>query len=228
MSLAEALAGVRPTDIRTGEITAVTARGVDVQVGVGLVPDAAHLTSYNPAVGDTVAMLLYNDAWIILGRLLGPGTPTDYSAPGTGLGMTLLDGMVLTQSGSILATSTGSPVTVPRYGVTVFHPANHWLKIEASYTFFSTVNADVVQVRLVETISGTTLAQIEHEQLPNSSWYVTVSFVAPPTLGGAKRTYGLQVNRLVGTGNCRLEDHANRRGSMFAWDLGDTAMIRTV
>jgi hypothetical protein len=230
-NLASALAANdRPSDIRTGEVSAVTSRGINVQVGTGLVEDAAHLTSYNPAVGDTVAMMLYNDSWIVLGRLLGPGTPTDYTAPGTGLGGTLLDGMVLTMSGAILATSatTGLAVTVPRSGVSVFHPTNHWIKIEVTYTYFSTVNGDIVETRLIETTSNTEVARVQYNQLAGSSWFVTTTFVVPPTFGGRKRTYGLQVVRGAGSGNCRLEDHSTRRGSMFAWDLGDTSMIRTV
>jgi hypothetical protein len=220
-----------PTDMRMGTVAAVSARGVDVSVASGLIQSAAHLPGYNPAVGDPVAMARFQDTWLVLGRPIGPGTAVDNATPGTALATPLLDGMVLTQSGSILATSatTGSFVDVPRYGVSFYHPDNHWVRIDTTYTYFSTVNSDVIQVRVKELKSNTTIGTVEHLQLQGSSWYVTTSWVCPPSLGGATRSYGLQVCRQFGTGNCRLEDHATRRGSMIAYDLGEDAdVIRVV
>lgn len=217
-----------PSDIRTGTVSAVTPRGIDVAVADGLIQGAAHLNSYNPAVGDTVAMISYSNSWMILGRAVGPGTATDSATPGTGLGYTLLDAMVLTKSGSVLATSTGTAVTVPRYGVTLFHPPGHWLEIRPTYTWFSTTNGDVMQVQLWESLSNAQVEAEEHIQPVGASQFTTTTFVVPPSLGGGRRSYFLKIQRVSGAGNCRLEDHALRRGSMLAFDLGDQAIIRTV
>src|ERR1041384_3661417 len=78
-----------------GTVVAVTSRGIDVSVGTGLVPNIAHLQGYNPAVGDPVGMLRFEDSWVVLGRPVGPGTATDNVTPGSGLGTTLLGGVVL-------------------------------------------------------------------------------------------------------------------------------------
>lgn len=219
-----------PSDGRTGTVTAVTSRGIDVNVAGGSVEGIAHLSSYNPAVGDTVYLTRYQDSWIVQGRPVGPGTATDNASPGTGIGSTLLDGMALTKSGAVLATSatTGLAVPVPRYGVTFYHPLNHWVRIDVTYTYFSTVNGDVVQVQLVELATGIVTDQVEYPQNSGASWYVTNTFLVPPSFGGFRRSYGLRVVRAGGSGSCRLEDHATRRGLMLAYDAGDGAIIRTV
>lgn len=217
-----------PSDMRMGTVQAVSSRGIDVSVGTGLVEGAAHLPGYNPAVGDPVAMVRFQDTWLVLGRPVGPGTATDFSSPGTGLGFTLLDGMVLTQAGGAMATSTGSLVTVPRYGVTFFHPPNHWVLVMLSYTWFATVGGDVLQVSMYETLSGTAFWKGDHVQVTGASRFESYAVMVPPAFGGQKRTYGLKIQRLGGTGTSQIEDHALRRGSMLAYDLGDNGTIRTV
>jgi hypothetical protein len=223
-----ALAIGQPTDQRLGTVSAVTARGIDVSVGTGLVEGAAHLSSYNPAVGDTVIMARYADSWTVLGRLVGPGTPSDNLSPGTGLGFTMLDGMVLTQAGGAIGASTGSVVTVPRYGLSFYHPPSHWVALLISYTWFCTVATDQLQVSVYETVSGTTFWQAEHPQVPGASRFETYVIMAPQTFGGVARGYGLKVQRTSGSGTSQIEDHASRRGSFFAYDLGATSIIRTV
>jgi hypothetical protein len=228
MSLAQALAGGdRPSDIRTGVVTVVTSRGINVQVGSGLVEDAAHLTSYAPAVGDTVTLILYNDSWVVLGRLLGPGTATDYTAPGTGTAGTLLDGCVLSGGGAVMASSTGSVVTVPRYGVTYYHPPGHWVELRWLYNWFSTSTNDVLIVQLLEA-GGTALQTIETQGGGGVGSTSEYGLMTPPTLGGAKRSWTMTVQRFAGAGTSRIEDPAVRRGKLLAFDAGDQAIIRTV
>lgn len=219
-----------PSDIRTGTVAAVTSRGIDVTVGSGRVEGAAHLTSYNPAVGDTVTMIYYANSWVVLGRAVGPGTGTDNVTPGTGIGMTLLDGCVLSLTNTDMATSTGAEVTVPRYGVTFYHPTGHWVMIMMTYSWYSSVASDVLTVRLKESISGNTVASIDHIQagVGNIGQFSTFALMMPPTLGGAKRSYFLTVQRFSGTGTVRIFDPNTRRGSMLAYDAGDQAIIRTV
>lgn len=231
MSLAQAVAGFAgdPSDIRQGTVSRVTSRGIDVTVADGLVENAAHLTSYNPAVGDPVTMIRYADSWAVLGRLVGPGTATDYATPGTGLGMTLLDGCVLSGTNTDMATSVGAEVAVPRYGVSYNHPTNHWVMILMTYSWYSNVANDVLTVRVKEALAGTQ-ASMDHIQpgVGNIGQFSTFALLVPPTLGGVKRTFALSVQRFSGTGTVRVFDPNTRRGSMFVYDVGDAGTIRTV
>lgn len=217
-----------PSDLRTGTVLAVTARGIDVQVATGLVEGAAHLASYNPAVGDAVSMISYANSWLVLGRAVGPGTAADLATPGIGVGSTVLDGMALSGANVDLATSTGAQVTVPRYGLSFYHPPNHWVLLMLTYNWYSTVANDVMTTRVIEA-GGTTIG-IDNTQggaggIGNVS---TLAVMAKPSLGGAKRTWSLTVQRFSGTGTVRIYDPSNRFGSWIAYDLGDQAMIRTV
>lgn len=229
LTTATAAATGSPSDLRQGVVTAVTSRGIDVQVGNGLATDLAHLTSYNPAVGDTVVMMLFSNVWFVLGRPVGPGTPTDNATPGTGLGMTLLDGCVTSGTNADMATSTGAEVAVPRYSISFYHPANHWAMILMTYSWYSNVANDVLTVRVKEALAGTQ-ASMDHIQpgVGNIGQFSTFALLTPPTLGGAKRTYTLSVQRFSGTGTVRVFDPNTRRGSMFAYDTGDAGTIRTV
>lgn len=218
-----------PSDITTGIVSAVTSRGIDVQRGGGLVSGAAHLSSYNPAVGDTVTMISYSNSWIVLGRSVGPGTAVDNSTPGTGIGAILLDGMVLSGANVDLAISTGALVTVPRYGVSFYHPPGHWVMLLWTYNWYSSVANDVMTFKLVEA-GGTAVATIENTQagvgaIGNGS---TLAVMTPPTLGGVSRSYTMTLQRFSGTGTTRAYDPSVRRGSLLAYDLGDQSIIRTV
>lgn len=232
MSLSQAVAAATadPSDIRQGTVTAVTSRGITVAIATGSVENAAHLTSYNPAVGDTVSMIRFANSWLVLGRLVGPGTATDSITPGTGLGMTLLDGCVLSLTNTDMATSTGAEVTVPRYGLTYYHPTSHWVVILMTYSWYSSVANDVLTVRLKESISNTTVASTDHIQpgVGGIGQFSTLALMTPPTFGGGKRSYYLTVQRFSGTGTVRVFDPSTRRGSMLAYDVGDQSIIRTV
>lgn len=229
IAFAQALAGasVDPSDLRTGEVVAVTSRGIDVQVGTGLVAGAAHLTSYNPAVGDTVAMISFADSWTVLGRLLGPGTAVDYTAPGTAVGVQLLDACVLSGANTVMASSTGSVVAVPRYGVTYYHPVGHWVELRWLYNWFSTVTNDVMIMQLLEA-GGTALQTIETQPGGGVGSTSEYGLLVPPSLGGAKRSWTMTVQRFAGTGTSRIEDAPARRGKLVAYDLGDQANIKVV
>ena len=216
-----------PSDIRVGTVAAVTSRGIDVALADGLIRDAGHLTSYNPAVGDPVTMISYANSWVVLGRVLGPGTPTDNASPGLGLGLTILDGCVLSGTGNDMALSTGSLVAVPRYGVSFFHPPTHWVMLLFSFSWYSTVAGDVVQVRLVE--AGGTAYSVDNQQVVGGIGnFATMAFMVDPTLGAAARSWSATVQRIGGSGTSRVYDPTARRGSLVAYDLGASSIIRTV
>lgn len=218
-----------PSDMRMGTVSSVSARGIDVTVAEGLISGAAHLPGYNPAVGDPVAMVRFQDAWLVLGRPVGPGTATDYASAGLALGMPILDGCVLSGTGNDMATSTGAETAVPRYGVTYFHPPNHWVMILMTYSWYSSVASDVLTVRVKEAAAGTQ-ASVDHIQpgVGGIGQFSTFALMTPPTLGGAKRSYSLTVQRFSGSGTVRVFDPSTRRGSMIAYDIGDAGTIRTV
>jgi hypothetical protein len=227
LTQATAAATSNPSDIRRGEVIAVTSRGVDVAIGAGMVEGAAHLTSYNPAVGDTVAMISYANSWVVVGRAVGPGTAADYSVPGTGLGSTILDGCVLTASNTDLATSTGSQVAVPRLGLTYYHPPSHWVLLMLNYSWYSSVANDVMTTRVVEA-GGTAYSFDNTQQVAGVGNFSTVAVLADQSLGGLKRSWLLTIQRVSGSGTVRMYDPGTRKGSWVAYDLGAASIIRTV
>lgn len=216
-----------PTDLRTGVVSAVTARGIAVAIAGGSV-SAAHLDSYAPAVGDTVALVKTQDSWLAMGRVVGSGTPTDYSTPGSAAGPSLLDG-ILTVGTSTLASSTGSSVTVPKYSLTYYHPPNHQVLVLAFFGWSGTVANDWILVDLVETTTGLGVTEWT-EQNPSATFGrdATISGVAKQSLGGAKRTIAMTMSRLSGTGTMSIAQNDARPGYMIALDMGDATVFRTV
>lgn len=216
-----------PSDLRTGTVTAVTARGIMVAVAGGEI-NAAHLDSYAPAVGDSVALMKTQDSWLAMGRIVGSGTPTDYTVPGSAAGLSLLDGM-RTLGTSTLASSTGSSVTVPKYSLTFYHPPNHQVLIVAFFGWLGTVANDWLIVDLVETTTSTGITEWT-EQNPSSSFGrdATITGVAKESLGGAKRTIAMTMARLSGSGTMSVTQNDSRPGYMIALDAGDQAVFRVV
>lgn len=74
-ALVEQTAGLTasPTDVRTGVVSAVNGDAISVTVAGGTVV-ASHLASYTATVGHRVLLLKTQDSWVVLGRILGPGT----------------------------------------------------------------------------------------------------------------------------------------------------------
>lgn len=212
------------SDARTGVVTAVTARGITVAVASGTAT-AAHLDSYAPAVGDSVALVKTQDSWLCLGRVVGSGTATDFRSPGSGIGPSILAAMHTTAN-STLASSTGAAVVVPKYALTFYHPPGHSVLILAYFNWISSVNADWIVCDLTETTSGSAVGEFVQPQ-------VTASFgrsdlmtgLMTETLGGAKRTVTLTLNRLTGTGTTSINQNVNRPGYMIALDLGDKSVV---
>lgn len=212
------------SDIRTGIVTAVTARGITVAVGSGTVT-AAHLDSYAPAVGDTVALGKTQDSWLCMGRVVGSGTAVDYRSPGSGVGPSVLAAMH-TSGTSTLVSSTGSALPVPKYTLTYYHPPGHSVLILAFFGWISTANADWIIVDFTETISGTAVGEWDEPAVSSSfGRTATVSALVRETLGGAKRTVSMTMNRLTGTGTTSITQNDSRPGYMIALDLGDQSVI---
>lgn len=225
---ADALDGL--TEIRSGTVTAVTSRGIDIQVAEGLIRSAAHLDSYNPGVGDPVVCAVYRDSWTVLGRPVGPGTATDYATPGTGVGSTILAGCVLTGSGATLASSTGSQVVVPRYRCTFYHPPNHQVLVLCGVSWYSSVLNDTLWITLWNAVTAAQVNLIDLTQAGTIAFghFETFGAILAPPAGGGKVDIYMQVQRAGGTGASRVDDATGRRGWMVALDLGDSSVMKTV
>lgn len=212
------------SDVRTGTVTAVTARGISVSVSGGSI-DAAHLDSYAPAIGDTVALTKTQDSWLCFGRIVGSGTATDSRSPGTGVGPSILAAMH-TIGSSTLASASGSPVTVPRYTLTYYHPVGHSVLILAFFTWISTANGDWIIVDIGESVSGRGVGEFVQPQVSASFGRADMmTGLVPEDLGGAKRTVFMSMNRLTGTGVASINCTTARPGYMIALDLGDQSVI---
>lgn len=76
--LAQALTAALPPDnaIRTGTLYAIDGGTVRVLVNGGIV-QAGYLTSYEPRVNDTVALVRERAGWLILGSLYGDAAPAE-------------------------------------------------------------------------------------------------------------------------------------------------------
>lgn len=215
-----------PSDLRMGIVSEVTTRGITVACSSGAV-QAAHLGSYAPAVGDSVALMKTQDSWLALGRVVGSGTATDNLSGGSSAGVTVLAAMH-TEDTATLASSTGSTVAVPRYSLTFYHPANHAVLILAGFVWLSTVSADWIIADLKENVSGSAVGEFVQPIVSNSfGRFDTMSGLARPSLGGTTRTYSMTMARLAGTGTTTIQTSSSRCGYMIALDLGDASLIPT-
>lgn len=223
------------TDLRTGTVTAVTARGIDVAVAGGNVAGAAHVDSYNPAVGDSVALLQLRDSWLVLGRPIGPGTTADNITPGPAVGTTLLGGVVLAPTGAVLATSVGAQVTVPKYALKFHHPRNHWVLLMCGVSWRSSVANDELFITLWSAtdnpdfaVGGTTVIQ---GPAVTTVAYETITVMLPPSRGGKEGDYYMTLQRGLGTGTTRIDDTSStnfRPGYLVALDMADASVLKLV
>lgn len=216
------------TDLRIGVVAAVSARGIDVNVAGGVVT-ASHLDSYAPAVGDNCALQQTQDSWLALGRVVGPGTPTDLLSAGSGIGPSVLDAMISNGAGGTLASSTGSLVTVPKYSLDFFHPPGHQVLILAGFNWYGTITNDWIIAQLWETTTNTQVGQFVDIQSNNAfgraDWIYGCMI---NDFGGAKRNVVFKIQRLAGTGTIRADDATTNRPFMIAYDMGDSSVFRVV
>lgn len=213
-----------PSDLRTGVVSEVSARGITVQVASAPV-NAAHLDSYAPAIGDTVALMKTQDTWLCMGRIVGSGTSTNFLAPGSGVGPSVLAGM-RTLGTSTLASSTGSAVPVPKYTLTYYHPPGHSVLIMVYFTWICTASADWIIADLTETTTATPVGEFVEPQVTGNFGRADLwTGLVKETLGGTKRTVSMTMSRLTGTGTVSVNQNESRPGYMLALDLGDKSVI---
>jgi hypothetical protein len=211
-----------PTDLRTGTVTAVTARGIEVDVAGGIAP-ASVLDTANVAVGDTVALLRTQDSWMVIGRPIGTGTPLDNLSPGSGAGFKILDAMI-TDGTADLATSVGATVTVPKYSLTFYHPPGHQVLIICGFAWYINSN-DGWGINQILDLAGNQVGEwVEPTVSAAFGRYGVMWAPILDSLGGAQRTYYMRMARLAGTGTYFLQQGFAKRGFMVALDMGHTSL----
>jgi hypothetical protein len=213
------------SDLRMGTVTAVTTRGITVDVGAQTV-DAAHLDSYAPAVGDPVALMKVQDSWLALGRVVGPGNASDLSGVGPAIGPSLLGGGIVTTSRT---TSTGAgPVNISGWDIDFWLPPNHAALIVAGFPYFGSIAGSVGQMTLVVVGSGN-IAQLRRTAVTaNIAQMETLTGVIMPSSLGRAIEVVAQLQFISGTGTSNVNGFTVNPGYMFAMDLGDTSFMATV
>jgi hypothetical protein len=213
------------SDLRMGIVTAVTTRGITVDVGAQSV-DAAHLDSYAPALGDPVALMKTQDSWLAIGRVVGPGNSPSLQGPGPSIGPSYLGGGMITVSAS--ASTAGAAVNIPGYDISFWLPANHSALILAGMPWFGSVAASVIQLMLnvvgvgqiLQTRRTTISANIANGDL-------VYGVVVPSSLARSVRVVG-QVQFISGSGTANVQGFSVVPGFMVALDLGDTSFTPSV
>jgi hypothetical protein len=214
------------SDLRMGIVTDVTTRGITVAVGAQTV-SAAHIDSYAPAIGDAVALVAVQDSWLALGRVVGPGNPTDGSAAAAAAGPSLIGGGAVTGISNVsLASSAGPATNIPKYDQTYYHPTNHVVMIMAGIDWTASVTTASTVLFLQETTSPTTCGFFRQVAGVTSDLFTIVYGIAPASLGGQQRRITAQVSASGGTITARDGNPAGR-GFLLLWDLGDASFVVT-
>jgi hypothetical protein len=209
-----------------GTVVAVTSRGVDVAVAAGVVESAAHLDSYAPALGDSVALGQILDSWIVLGRLVGPGMASDGSAAGPAIGPSFLGGGMVTTSAA--ASTGGAVVQVPGYDISFWLAANHSALVLAGMPWYGSVAASTIQIML-SAVNITQISQMRRTTITaNSATVETLSGVVVPDVVGRLIRVVAQVQLIAGTGTANVQGFSVAPGYMVALDLGDTSFTPVV
>lgn len=213
------------SDLRMGVVTAVTTRGITVNVGAQSV-DAAHLDSYAPALGDPVALMKTQDSWLAIGRVVGPGNAADLSGVGPAIGPSLLGGGIITTTRT---TSTAAgPVNVSGWDIDFWLPPNHAALVVAGFPYFGSIAGSVGQLTLVNVGTGQ-IAQLRRSAITgNNAQMETLTGVVMPSALGRAINIIAQLQFISGTGTSNVNGFTVNPGYMFAMDLGDTSFTAIV
>jgi hypothetical protein len=214
------------SDLRMGIVTAVTTRGITVAVGAQTVT-AAHIDSYAPAVGDAVALMAVQDSWLALGRVVGPGNPTDGSAAAAAVGPSFLGATSLTGiSAATLVSTAAGPVDVPKYTQSYYHPQNHAVMVVCGVVWTASVTTASATYLIQETTASITPGFFRQVAGVTIDLCHIVYGIVPAAQGGAQRNVKLQISATGGTITVKDGISAGR-GFMYLLDLGDQSFVVT-
>jgi hypothetical protein len=213
------------SDLRMGVVTAVTTRGITVDVGAQTV-DASHLDSYAPAIGDPVALMKVQDSWLAMGRVVGPGNAADLSGVGPAIGPSLLGGGIVTTTRA--TTTTGGPVNISGWDIDFWLPPNHVALVVAGFPYFGSVAGSLAQFTLVA-VGISQLSQLRRTAITgNIAQMETMTGVVMPASSGRAINVVATLQFISGTGSSNVNGFSVNPGYMFAMDLGDTSFMATV
>lgn len=212
------------SDLRMGVVTAVTNRGITVDVGAQSV-DASHLDSYAPALGDPVALMKVQDSWLAMGRVVGPGNVTDFTNVGPSIGPSLLGGGIVTTTRTT-STSAG-PVNISGWSINFYLPPNHSALVIAGLPYFGSVAGSVAQMML--NAGGGQIAQMRRTTITASIASMEfLSGVVMPNSAGRNINATATLQFISGTGTVNVNGFSVVPGYMVALDLGDTSFTAIV
>jgi len=213
------------SDLRMGVVTAVTTRGITVQVGAQT-HDAAHLDSYAPAVGDPVALMKFEDSWLALGRTVGPGNASDLSGVGPAIGPSFLGGGIVTTTRTT-STSAG-PVNISGWDIDFWLPAGHHALVIAGLPYFGSVAGSVAQMMLNAVGIGQ-ISQMRRTSITgNIASMETITGVVVASDVGRAINVIAQLQFISGSGTVNVNGFSVVPGFMIAMDLGDTSFTAIV
>lgn len=212
------------SDLRMGVVTAVTTRGITVDVGAQTI-SASHLDSYAPAVGDPVALMKVQDSWLAMGRVVGPGNVSDFSNVGPSIGPSFIGGGMVTTS--LSASTSAGPVSIPGYDITFYLPANHSALVLAGMPFFGSTAGNVGQMTLVNNGVGN-ISQLRRSAITGSiaQQELVAGVVVSSPVARTVRVIG-QIQFISGTGTVAVQGFTVVPGFMIVLDLGDTSFTPT-
>lgn len=229
--LAEVIKATQPADnaMRTGKVYAVDGLTVSCLVNGGVV-DAGYLSSYAPAVGDTVAISRQDSAWLILGSINGSGGGSGSSGGGSVAGALLA--AKVTNGNTTLASTAGAAVLVTKYSVTFAQASGHTVMVRARFSWGSTADNNwiLVNLRAGTLVSSPTVGEFVLPATSLSFGRVDMveGILPASTYGGGTRTVVMTVSRLFGSGTINVVEATARPGYIAAYDMGTSSITQEV
>lgn len=174
----------RSPDRRTGTVVSFIDGALNVQVAGGAVVSAGYLDSYQPTVGDVVAIVLQRSTWLVIGRL------EDSAGGGAPVGG-LLGGKRWLTFANVLITNSGVQQLVPEYAITVPVRAGNLIAVRAQFRARSQSGAttSAPSLAIVEGTVATDpaiyveFAQLQHNPSNNHAINVFCAWHRPAVTG---------------------------------------------
>ena len=209
----------RNPDRRTGVVSAVGTDGsLTVTVSGGASERVGYLASYEPVVGDVVALVQQRSTWLCIGRLTLDGAPG--GVPGTALGG------VLFVTGATTTFNDGVEHLITGYQFTTFLPAGHLIQVRATFLVDNNTNdLDLPFMRIRETNISGTVVYGAYSMLINghiASVQSAETWFRPAA--DATKTYVLTGQRVFGAATYNIA----RFGTFAAFDYGRSPNVVTL
>lgn len=208
----------RAPDRRTGVVASIDGGVLTVSVGGGATERVGYLASYEPVVGDVVALVQQRSTWLCIGRMVAfDDVPVVAGAAFGG---------VLFATGASTVINSGTEAIVTGYTFTADLPAGHLVRIHALYTVVSsTSDSDFPFMRIRETdLAGAVVYGAYSPVNQNAAPTVQrIDLWMRPT-AAATKTYVMTAQRLFGAATFTI----SRFGLFAAFDHGRSPNVTTL